>query len=236
MKLSVCLATYKGAPFIVRQLDTVVKQLKEDDEIIVVDDCSPDDTVQIIKDTYGDRVKVFVNEQNMGAIKNFEKAISLASGEIIFLCDQDDLWEDTKVETVLKAFNEQGADIVIHDAVVVDGELQTIHPSWNEYNHNNTTQGIFGNVLKNAFTGAFMAFKRELLPLVTPFPATIEMHDQWIALVAMLEKKKIVFLDDKLMKYVRHGGNVTGMKRRPFSQKLKGRIGTFFSIMQYKRQ
>jgi glycosyltransferase involved in cell wall biosynthesis len=235
MKLSVCLATYKGAPFIVRQLDTVVKQLKEDDEIIVVDDCSPDDTVQIIKDTYGDRVKVFVNEQNMGAIKNFEKAISLATGEIIFLCDQDDLWKDSKVETVLKAFNEQGADIVVHDAIVVDGELNTIHPSWNEYNQNNTTQGILGNVLKNAFTGAFMAFKRELIPMITPFPQTIEMHDQWIALVAMMEKKKIVFIDDKLVKYVRHGGNVTGMKRRSFSEKLKGRIRTISSIRQYKK-
>jgi glycosyltransferase involved in cell wall biosynthesis len=235
MKLSVCLATYKGAPFIVRQLDTVVKQLKDDDEIIVVDDCSPDNTVQIIKDTYGDRVKVFVNEQNMGAIKNFEKAISLATGEIIFLCDQDDLWEDRKVETVMKAFHEQNADIVIHDALVVDGDLRTIHPSWNEYNSNNTAQGIFGNVLKNAFTGAFMAFKKEIIPMVTPFPSTIEMHDQWIALVAMMEKKKIVFLDDKLMKYVRHGGNVTGMKKRPLSQKLKGRIGTLSAIVRYKR-
>lgn len=235
MKLSVCLATYKGAPFIVRQLDTVVKQLKEDDEIIVVDDCSPDHTVELIKETYGDRVKVFVNEQNMGAIKNFEKAISLASGDIIFLCDQDDLWEDHKVETVMKAFREMDADVVVHDAVVVDGELQTIHPSWNEYNRNNTKQGIFGNVLKNAFTGAFMAFKKELVPKITPFPPTIEMHDQWIALVAMMEKKNIVFLEDKLVKYVRHGGNVTGMKRRSFSERLKGRIGTIQAIRQYKK-
>jgi hypothetical protein len=90
-------------------------------------------------------------------------------------------------------------------------------------------------VLKNAFTGAFMAFKRELIPMITPFPQTIEMHDQWIALVAMMEKKKIVFIDDKLVKYVRHGGNVTGMKRRSFSEKLKGRIRTISSIRQYKK-
>ena len=113
MNLSICLATYNGVQFVVRQLDTVIKQLQDIDEIIVVDDCSTDDTVQFIQHTYGDRVKVFVNEQNMGAIKNFEKAISLATGDIIFLCDQDDIWEDHKVETVLNVFDEQNADFVV---------------------------------------------------------------------------------------------------------------------------
>ena len=234
MKLSICLATYNGVQFVVRLLDTVIKQLKDIDEIIVVDDCSTDGTVELIKNTYGDRVKVFVNEKNMGAIKNFEKAISLANGDIVFLCDQDDLWEDNKVKVVLNVFEEQNADLVLHDAKVVDGELKVIHPSWNKYNHNNTTQGIVGNVLKNAYTGAFMAFKRELIPAITPFPASIDMHDQWIALVCMMEKKKIVFIDQPLMKYVRHGGNVTGIEKRPFTKQLKGRLGTISSIIHYR--
>ncbi|WP_071393485.1 glycosyltransferase family 2 protein [Bacillus tuaregi] len=232
MNISVCLATYNGAAFIIRQLDSVIKQLKDTDEVIVVDDCSTDDTVDLIKNTYGNRVEVHVNQHNMGAIRNFEKAILLSQGDVVFLCDQDDIWEDNKVEKVMKAFQEQQADLVVHDAVVVDGDLEVLSPSWNEYNHNNIHQGMFGNVLKNAYTGAFMAFKKELIPRVTPFPPTIEMHDQWIALVCMLKKKNIVFLEDKLVKYVRHGGNVTGMKKRSLSQQLKGRIGTLRSIIR----
>lgn len=235
MKVSVCMATYNGAKFVERQLDTVLKQLKPDDEVIIVDDGSKDGTVQIIREVYGNRVQVFVNVTNLGAIKSFEKAISLAKGDILFLCDQDDLWEEQKVETVLKAFEEQNADLVVHDATVVDGNLEMIHPSWNDYNHNNIKQGIVGNILKNAYTGAFMAFKKELVTKIVPFPATIEMHDQWIALVSMKKKKKIVFIDQPLMKYVRHGGNVTGMRKRSLSTQLKGRLRMISALAGFKR-
>ena len=124
MMISVCLATYNGEKFITRQLDSLVNQLTESDQIIVVDDGSKDQTVDLIKEKYGDRVEIHVNDKNVGAIKNFEKAISLAKGDILFLCDQDDIWEDNKVTTVLKAVNDQQADLVIHDAHVVDGNLE----------------------------------------------------------------------------------------------------------------
>lgn len=158
--LSVCMATYNGEQFVIRQLDSVLKQLNSQDEIIVVDDCSKDNTVQVIKDHYGDRVQVIVNERNSGPIKSFEKAISLAKGDILFLCDQDDVWEDNKIANVLAAFREQEAVLVVHDAYVVDGSLQIINESWNDFNRNNINQGIVGNILKNAYTGAFMAFKK----------------------------------------------------------------------------
>jgi glycosyltransferase involved in cell wall biosynthesis len=235
MNLSVCMATYNGAEFVIRQLDTVLKQLKQEDEVIVVDDCSKDGTVQVIREAYGDRVQVIVNNKNLGPIKSFEKAISLATGDILFLCDQDDLWEDDKVEVVLKAFEEQEAVLVVHDASVVDGNLNIINPSWNNYNHNNINQGIFGNILKNAYTGALMAFKRELVVDIMPFPPKIEMHDQWIALICMRKKKKIVFIEKPLVKYVRHGGNVTGMKKRPLAAQLKGRLSTISAFLDIKR-
>ncbi len=233
--LSVCMATYNGQQFVVRQLDSVLKQLTLDDELIVVDDGSTDNTVQVIKDTYGKRVQVYVNEKNMGVIKSFEKAISFAKGDILFLCDQDDLWEPHKVKTVLKAFDEQNADLVVHDAYVVDGNLEILDPSWNEYNQNNIKQGVFGNILKNAYTGAFMAFRKEIVPSILPFPAAIEMHDQWIALVCMMKRKKIIFIKEPLMKYVRHGGNVTGIKKRSFFAQLNGRIRTISAIVGYRR-
>jgi glycosyltransferase involved in cell wall biosynthesis len=235
MKISVCLATYNGAEFIIRQLDSVMKQLGENDQVVVVDDGSKDRTVELIKEKYDAQVEVHVNDQNLGAIKSFEKAISLAKGDILFLCDQDDIWEDRKVEKVLHAFKEQNADLVVHDAHVVDGNLRMINSSWNEYNGNNIGQGIFGNIVKNAFTGAMMAFKKELIAKILPFPNSIEMHDQWIVIVCFLEKKNIVYIDEPLMKYVRHGNNVTGMKKRKLSQQLTGRLGTILATVQYKK-
>lgn len=235
MKISVCIATYNGAEFVVRQLESVLNQLSSDDEVIVIDDLSKDNTVQLVREKFENRVRVLVNEQNLGAIKSFERAISLAKGDILFLCDQDDVWEANKVETVIKAFEEQNADLVIHDAIVVDGNLDVINSSWNDYNNNNINQGIFGNILKNAYTGAFMAFKKALVSEILPFPANIEMHDQWIALVCMIKKRRIVFINQALMKYVRHGGNVTGMKKRKLSTQLLGRIKTIISILSYKR-
>ena len=235
MMISVCLATYNGEKFITRQLDSLVNQLTESDQIIVVDDGSKDQTVDLIKEKYGDRVEIHVNDKNVGAIKNFEKAISLAKGDILFLCDQDDIWEDHKVKKVLLAFNDQRADLVIHDAQVVDGNLESLHPSWNKYNGNDVNQGLIGNIKKNAFTGAMMAFRKDLVPKILPFPPSIEMHDQWIALVCMLEKKNIVYIDESLMKYVRHGGNVTGMKKRSLGEQIKGRLGTISAVLGYKK-
>ncbi|GAA3318354.1 hypothetical protein GCM10020331_020800 [Ectobacillus funiculus] len=82
--ISVCIATYNGSNFITRQLDSVLAQLGENDQVVVVDDCSKDRTVQMIQETYGDRVEVYVNEQNLGVMKSFEKAISKATGDILF--------------------------------------------------------------------------------------------------------------------------------------------------------
>ncbi|WP_428909668.1 glycosyltransferase family 2 protein [Niallia sp. Krafla_26] len=229
------MATYNGAQFVIRQLDSVLKQLNEDDQVIIVDDRSSDRTLELIKDKYGHRVEVHVNEQNLGAIKSFEKAISLAKGEIVFLCDQDDIWEENKVEVVLNAFRNQNADLIVHDAYVVDGRLEVLDPSWNHYNANNTNQKLWGNLTKNAFTGAMMAFRKELIPSILPFPKSIEMHDQWIALVCMLENRNIIHINQPLMKYVRHGGNVTGIKKRKLTEQLKGRIGTFIAILNYKK-
>lgn len=232
MKISVCMATYNGAEFVIRQLDSVIKQLRPTDQVIVVDDCSKDQTVALIKQAYGERVNVYVNENNLGAIKSFEKAISIANGDILFLCDQDDVWEDHKVDKVLQAFKEKDATLVVHDATVVDGKLETIHPSWNQYNGHKKT-GVIGNIVKNSFTGCCMAFKKEIVADIVPFPSSIEMHDQWIALVCMKEKKKLVYIDEPLIKYVRHGGNVTGVKKRSLLTQVKGRLGTISAITRY---
>lgn len=232
--ISVCLATFNGQEFIERQLDSIIEQVTSEDEIIIVDDGSNDRTIDLIKAKYSEQVFLHINTSNLGPIKSFEKAISLATGDYIFLCDQDDIWLPNKVQVVIKAFKEQKADIVVHDAQVVDGNLKELSPSWNIRNKNKLDQTLLGNIKKNAFTGCMMAFSQEMVPLILPFPDSIEMHDQWIALVGMIEKKKIVSIDNILMKYVRHGSNVTAIKSRSLKEQLIGRTGTLRAVLQYK--
>lgn len=232
---SVCMATYNGSEFIKRQLDSIVQQLDTTDEVIIVDDNSTDGTTKIILDNYSsNQVKLIKNNKNIGSIGSFEKAMSKASGEFIFLADQDDIWFDNKVEVMMDLFK-TGADLIVHDAIVVNGNLEEIDESWNHYNHNHVTSSIIKNTIKNGYTGCMMAFRNTILREVLPFPKKIEMHDQWIAQVSMKNNKSIVCLEQPLMYYVRHGGNVTGMKKRKKLEQLTGRLNTLMAIMKYKK-
>lgn len=99
MKTSVALCTYNGEKYIKEQLDSILNQTKKVDEIIVCDDCSSDKTVEILNhysSTNPGLFKIYINEQNLRSVKNFEKAITLCTGDIIFLSDQDDFWVNEK--------------------------------------------------------------------------------------------------------------------------------------------
>ncbi|MFC6169200.1 glycosyltransferase [Loigolactobacillus jiayinensis] len=224
--LSVCMATYNGAKTVARQLNSILPQLDAQDEVIIVDDHSTDDTVAVIKQTVAAspvHVRLSVSQHNHGPIKSFARALQQARGELVFLSDQDDIWFADKVAQVVAAFQRQHADLIVHDGVVVDGTDTQIAASWNQYNHNQLPQTLVSNLLKNGYTGAMMAVSQRLLQQALPFPEKIAMHDQWLFLVAHRHHLKTVVLRQPLMSYVRHGDNATGMQRRSFEAMVQGR-------------
>ena len=91
MKLSICIATYNGAKYIEEQMRSILSEIKQDDEIIIMDDCSTDNTIELIKRMNDNRIKIHTNEINKGPTLAFDKAISLTNGNIIFMSDQDDI-------------------------------------------------------------------------------------------------------------------------------------------------
>ena len=101
MKFSVCIATFNGEKFIKEQLDSILCQLGVDDEIIISDDSSVDQTISIIESYKDKRIKIFVNQKFSSPIYNFENAIMKSRGDFIFLSDQDDIWQSDKVEKML---------------------------------------------------------------------------------------------------------------------------------------
>jgi glycosyltransferase involved in cell wall biosynthesis len=206
------MAAYNGAPYIKLQIFSILKQLGLADELIIVVDKSTDDTVKIIENFNDPRIHLIVNANNVGAALTFNRALQEASGNIIFLSDQDDFWHDGKVTTVMKLFESGNLDLIVHDAIVMrDG--QVVHTSLFEMA--DSSPGVIKNIISNTFTGCCMAFKRDVLREVLPISGRIGLfHDAWIGVLAQYLGYKIAFLPVPLIDFIRHEGNASTLKRR----------------------
>lgn len=222
-RVSVAMASYNGAKYIGEQLVSILSQLPEDGEIVISDDGSTDETLSVIDEITRKNADAdirVIKGPGAGVKKNFENAIRNCRGDIIFLADQDDIWETGKVESVLKFFEKTRVTCVVHDCTVVDETGRVMLDSF--FIHKNSGAGALKNIIANTYMGCCMAFRRELLPIVLPIPEDIEMHDQWIGILS--DKYGIsYFLQKKLLRYRRHGGNASDMKHYPFFYMLKKR-------------
>ena len=236
--ISVCMATYNGAKFIQEQLDYILKQLNELDEVIIVDDCSKDETVNIIERYEDPRIVLIRNKINKGVNKNFEIAIGKAQYDYIFLADQDDVWADHRVEKMIKALQ-------IEDVELVSGNSECISVvgdkiEWNigklfevdsDKRWRNITRIFTG---KAYYYGCAMAFKRSLLKVAHPFPEYIESHDLWLAMVANIKKTNFHLEDIVLLRRI-HGNNAS-IVQRTYGEKIKSRWIFLLSLFEiYKK-
>lgn len=219
MKISVALAAYKGEKYIKEQLLSILSQLGENDEIIVSDDLPSGLTRGAVAELTDSRIK-YIEGPGKGVVRNFENALNHCTGDIIFLSDQDDVWLDKKVSTVLSEI-EKGSELVLHNAEITDGELNSLSETCFDMYHPGCS--FYGNLLRNSYVGCCMAFRRELLDKCLPFPEKIPMHDWWIAQLAIRNGCKISLVDSPLMLWRRHGDNVTG-GGTSLGEKIKFRI------------
>ncbi len=227
MKISVALAAYNGEKYIAEQISSILPRLGENDEIIVSDDNPSGKTREAVLSIGDSRIK-YVEGKGHGVIKNFENALSKCSGDLIFLCDQDDVWKENKVKRVKEEI-EKGSDLILHDSQITDSELNIISPSY--FAEHNSNISYSGNIIRNSFVGCCMAFKKELLKDILPFPEGIPMHDQWIGLAALKKGYKVSMINEPLILWRRHGENVTGGKTS-FLQKIKWRISIIKPIIK----
>ena len=203
--ISVCIASYNGERFIREQIDSILRQLSSDDEIIVSDDGSTDDTISIINSIDDKRIRIIEGPRKHSPTLNFECAMKEAKGDYIFLADQDDVWKSNKVEVCMKWL--QKYDCVVSDAEVTDSNLNTLYPSL--YAIMQVRQGrIYNTIWKNGYTGCCMAFRRNVLNASLPFPKNIPMHDIWIGNVAAY-KYNMKFIPDKLIMFRRHNETIS---------------------------
>lgn len=206
MKLSVALATFNGASHLPSQLASLSTQSRLPDELVVSDDGSTDDTVAIIESFASEapfEVRILQNSRNLGYAQNFGSALQACTGDLVFLCDQDDIWFNDKIETLCAAaMTNTAIHLFLNDAELTDAE--------------GTPLGLTsrGQTLNLGFSeekfnlGCCMAVRRELLGIVLPIPEEASAHDTWINRVGVLLDVRAVLPAVK-QHYRRHGSNTS---------------------------
>jgi glycosyltransferase involved in cell wall biosynthesis len=207
--VSIALCTYNGAAYLSEQLDTLVNQTYPNCEIVIVDDCSKDSTVNILKQYANEypQIKLYTNNENLGYTKNFEKAIRLCKGEYIALCDQDDIWDLQKIEMQFNGIKDN--ILIYHDSEFIHQDGTSINKKMSDimnlYSGDRPETFLFFNCV----SGHSILMKRELLDIALPLKEGF-FHDAWLAYVAT-NIGKIDFIPKCLVRYRQHDNSETNI-------------------------
>ena len=241
--ISVALCTYNGEKYLPKQLDSILNQTKTVDEIVICDDFSTDLTFEILKiyeKTHAGLFKIYKNDIRLNTVKNFEKAISLCSGDYIFLSDQDDVWKDYKVSRMIDFFKKNDKCLLLFsNGELIDRDnrslFSTLWEKWDfnqimqEYWMNNHNQMIDLIQNNNKVTGATICLKKELLDELIPINLPIGIwHDSYMALHAAA-KNGLYFINENLIEYRIHENQQVGITSGGNTKQIGG-----ISLNDYK--
>lgn len=235
MKCSAVLCSYNGGRFLREQLQSIANQSRLPDQIVFVDDHSSDDSWQQLRlaaesfSTRGINVQLHRNAQTLGVTANFQRAIGLASGDVICLSDQDDRWKHNRLLETMAAF-EADPDLLCFNANadVIDASGKRVGRTLFEELHVTDTEleslrkGDMSRILpeRNLSTGATMAFRSSIRNVILPFPQHF-VHDDWISGIAWLVGRTTTTLKP-LIDYRIHSGNSVGLHNLPQSVAAEG--------------
>lgn len=224
------MASYNGGNYIKEQIKSILCQLSDNDELIISDDGSTDDTIKIIQSFGDSRIKLFFNHFH-NHILNFEFCLNQAKGKYIFLSDQDDVWIDNKIKIMIKYLDKY--DLVCSNCYVVNKYLEKSGKVF-FIDSPNKKNGFFKNLYKNQYLGCCMAFNQKILQHSLPFPKNLITHDTWIGLNAEIYGKT-VFINDKLILFRRHDTNTSNtLKGSTLSipQRIKYRVNIIMGLIR----
>jgi glycosyltransferase involved in cell wall biosynthesis len=220
MQISVAMCTYNGGRYLQDQLESIATQSLLPDELVICDDGSTDATAEIIR-AFAAKVSFPVhferNEKNLGSTKNFEKAIGLCRGELIALCDQDDVWLPEKLAILGKILrNDPNVGGVFCNAYLIDDASHRMGPLlWDEVKYSpNAASGTLEDATllrHNVVTGCMLIFRASLRSAVTPIPPSW-VHDGWLAWMMVLYFR-LVYVSEPLAEYRVHASQQVGLAK-----------------------
>lgn len=220
-RISVAMCTYNGEKFLHEQLASLANQTRLPDELVICDDGSTDSTAEIVEEfarTVSFPMRFIRNPENLGSTKNFEKAIGLCTGDLIALCDQDDIWMPEKLARQADVMeNDPELGGVFSDGEVVDDRSEPLSKRvWQSAGFSCDEQRSFRRgqstailTRKNVVTGTTLTIRASLLPLLLPVPAPW-VHDAWIAWMLVLDSK-LDFIETPLVRYRLHASQQIGL-------------------------
>jgi len=231
-RTSVCMAAYNGSQFVEAQLQSILSQLRPGDEVVIVDDGSKDDTVRRIEQLGDSRIRLLRHERNAGVLTTFEDALRSATGEILFLADDDDVWAPAKVRRFMEVFaNKPDVEVVSSRVRMIDENDRPL-PDSRINREGRFTTGFWRNLYRNHYQGSAMAIRASLLGRVLPFPAQESfLHDAWIGTRNDLLGGKAVFIDEDLLFYRRHTKNAS--RTKSLAQQIQTRVDLLVAHVRY---
>lgn len=231
MRISIAMTTYNGAKYLPAQLASFLAQTKQPDELVVCDDSSSDETINILRDFAARapfNVRIQKNAVRLGWVDNFEKTMSLSRGDLIFFADQDDVWFRDKIAkmTALMAKNMQHM-MAVNDAVLTDEHLNVTDLSLRRRFTSAT------GIKQNFYQGCCTVITRQFRDLCTPYPSNeksqrVLAYDSWLNFVGTL-LDVIAIQEEALQYYRRHGANASS------SEAFKSRISPLHWLAYYAK-
>lgn len=219
--IDILLPTYNGEKYLKEQLDSILSQTYQNIRLVISDDCSNDNTVQILKEyeKKDSRIELYIQSKNLGVVKNIEFLLKKVKNPYYMLADQDDVWLKEKVEESIKKLKQENADLVFGDLEVVDENLNTIYSSFGDFMLLNRKIKKYINsnrlnYLYNCVTGCTVLAKKETIEKILPLPNSSKnlIHDHWMGLIASINGK-IAYMPEKYIKYRQHGNNQVGTEK-----------------------
>ena len=233
MKVSVLLISYNGDRFIKPQIESILNEISDEDELIISDDGSTDNTIDIIQ-SFSQKhpnVKLVVGPHN-GIASNFSNAYHYSDGDLIFFSDQDDEWLPGKVNAVKEHFDAHSEHkVVMHNAYMCDGENNIVNEEANIFRLRSAGHGVIRNIVKSTYYGCCMAFRREFLEKYMPLAPETIAYDQFLGLCA--EKSHCVgFIPEKYLKHRVHSNNQS--QEQPLLKIIRLRKIKIMQFFKYK--
>lgn len=232
-RISVCMATYNGLPYLEAQLCSILEQLGAGDEVVIVDDGSKDGSREYLKAHGDSRLRVLFHEKNTGPVGAFEDALRAAKGEYLFLSDQDDIWPADKVAKYMEIFALRPEIEILCSKVRLIDEAGNLLDEVNAENERPFRTGLIANLIHNCYQGSTMAMRAHVLHKMLPFPRGGErcqlLHDLWIGLRAAQCGYGVMRIEEPLLLYRRHGNNVSG--RLPLLRQIEKRVRVLAALL-----